>query len=163
MFATLALIIILFEGGIHLNVRHLAAAAGDTLAISLTTLAMTALLLSLLADLLLGVDFPTALLIGIGLAILVPVVPYALELLALRRLTTAAFGTLMSLEPAFAMLIGLAMLHQVPGLSGVVGICFVVTAGIGATRSGTRSTPPVPADDTQQCDSTTGARYGGLS
>ena len=50
---------------------------------------------------------PEILLIGIGLAILLPVVPFALELLALRRLTTAAFGTLMALEPAFAMIVGL--------------------------------------------------------
>lgn len=85
------------------------------------------------------------LIIGIGLAILLPVMPFALELLALRRLTTAAFGTLMSLEPAFAMTIGLVMLHQAPGLSGVVGICFVVAAGTGAARSGARSLP-VPAE-----------------
>ena len=88
---------------------------------------------------------PEILLIGIGLAILLPVVPFALELLALRKLTTAAFGTLMSLEPAFAMIVGLLVLHQVPGPAGVVGICFVVAAGIGAARTGARSTP-VPAE-----------------
>jgi inner membrane transporter RhtA len=88
---------------------------------------------------------PEILLIGIGLAILLPVVPFALELLALRRLTTAAFGTLMALEPAFAMIVGLVVLHQVPGPAGVVGICFVVAAGIGAARTGARSTP-VPAE-----------------
>lgn len=93
----------------------------------------------------LGRMTPEVLLIGAGLAILLPVVPFALELLALRRLTTAAFGTLMSLEPAFAMLIGLIALHQIPGMSGVVGICFVVAAGVGAARSGARSTP-VPAE-----------------
>ena len=87
---------------------------------------------------------PEILLIGIGLAILLPVVPFALELMALRKLTTAAFGTLMSLEPAFAMIVGLIVLHQVPGPAGVVGICFVVAAGIGAARTGARSTP-VPA------------------
>src|SRR3954471_8424119 len=38
---------------------------------------------------------PEILLLGIGLAILLPVVPFTLELMALRRLTTAAFGTLM--------------------------------------------------------------------
>ena len=65
---------------------------------------------------------PEILLIGIGLALLLPVIPFSLELLALRRLTTAAFGTLMSMEPAFAMLVGLVMLHQVPGPAGVVGI-----------------------------------------
>jgi inner membrane transporter RhtA len=88
---------------------------------------------------------PEILLIGVGLALLLPVVPFALELLALRRLTTAAFGTLMSLEPAFAMIVGLVMLHQIPGPTGVVGICFVVAAGIGAARTGARSTP-VPAE-----------------
>ena len=43
---------------------------------------------------------------------LLPVVPFSLEMLALRRLTTAAFGTLMSLEPAIALVIGLVVLHQ---------------------------------------------------
>jgi inner membrane transporter RhtA len=88
---------------------------------------------------------PEILLIGIGLAILLPVVPFALELLALRRLTTAAFGTLMSMEPAFAMIVGLVMLHQVPGAAGVIGICFVVAAGIGAARTGARPAP-IPAE-----------------
>jgi inner membrane transporter RhtA len=88
---------------------------------------------------------PEILLIGIGLAILLPVVPFALELLALRRLTAAAFGTLMSMEPAFAMIVGLLMLHQVPGAAGVIGICFVVAAGIGAARTGARPAP-VPAE-----------------
>jgi inner membrane transporter RhtA len=88
---------------------------------------------------------PEILLIGIGLAILLPVVPFALELLALRRLTTAAFGTLMALEPAFAMIVGLIVLHQVPGPAAIVGICFVVAAGIGAARTGARPSP-VPAE-----------------
>ncbi len=88
---------------------------------------------------------PEILLIGIGLAILLPVVPFALELLALRRLTTASFGTLMAVEPAFAMVVGLVVLHQMPGPAGVVGICFVVAAGIGAARTGARSSP-VPAE-----------------
>src|SRR5215208_2952990 len=89
---------------------------------------------------------PEILLIGIGLAILLPVVPFALEMSALRRLTTAAFGTLMALEPAFAMIVGLIVLHQVPGVEGIIGICFVVLAGIGAARSGARTPPAVPAE-----------------
>ncbi len=89
---------------------------------------------------------PEVLLIGVGLAILLPVVPFALEMLALRRLTTAAFGTLMALEPAFAMVVGLVILHQVPGPGGVVGICLVVAAGVGAARTGARSAPPVPVE-----------------
>jgi inner membrane transporter RhtA len=86
------------------------------------------------------------LVIGIGLALLLPVIPFTLEMMALRRLTTASFGTLMALEPGFAMLVGFIVLTQVPGPGGLVGICLVVAAGIGAARSGTRSTPPVPAE-----------------
>jgi NhaP-type Na+/H+ or K+/H+ antiporter len=64
VFTTLALIVILFEGGIHLNVRHLATAATDTLAVTLATFALTALTLAFLADWLLPVDFAAAMLIG---------------------------------------------------------------------------------------------------
>lgn len=86
------------------------------------------------------------LLIGIGLALLLPVIPFTLEMLALRRLTTAAFGTLMALEPAFAMLVGFVVLHQVPGPAALVGIALVVIAGVGAARTGARTSPPVPAE-----------------
>jgi inner membrane transporter RhtA len=89
---------------------------------------------------------PDILLIGIGLAILLPVVPFALELMALRRLNAAAFGTLMALEPAFAMIVGALILHQEPGVAGVVGICLVVAAGVGAARTGSRKPTPVPAE-----------------
>ena len=77
-------------------------------------------------------------LVGIGLALLLPVVPFSLEMLALRRLTTHAFGTLMSLEPAIALVIGLVVLHQVPGPWPVLGVGFVVAAGLGAERTGAR-------------------------
>ena len=88
---------------------------------------------------------PEILIIGVGLAILLPVVPFALEMMSLRRLTTATFGTLMALEPAFAMIVGLIVLHQSPGSAGTVGICFVVAAGVGAARAGARRAP-VPAE-----------------
>ncbi|MFI7601775.1 EamA family transporter [Actinoplanes sp. NPDC049681] len=85
------------------------------------------------------------LLAGLGLAVLLPVVPFALEFLALRRLTTAAFGTLMSLEPGFALIIGLLVLGQRPGWVPVAGIAFVVAAGIDAERTGARAaTAPLP-------------------
>ena len=76
-----------------------------------------------------------------GLALLLPVIPFALELSALRRLTTAAFGTLMSLEPAIALVVGLFLLGQVPGWGPVVGLGLVVTAGVGAERTGARTAP----------------------
>ena len=78
---------------------------------------------------------------GFGIAMLSSVVPYSLELLALRRLTTSAFGTLMSLEPAFALLVGLVVLGQVPNLLAAAGILCVVAAGVGAERHGARVDP----------------------
>ncbi len=75
---------------------------------------------------------------GLGLAVLVPVIPFCLEMLALQRLTASAFGTLMSLEPALALLVGLIVLHQVPNLAAGAGVAFVVAAGIGAERTGAR-------------------------
>ena len=46
------------------------------------------------------------LLVGLAAAVLLPLIPWTLELYALRRLTKAAFGTLMALEPAIALAIG---------------------------------------------------------
>ncbi|GAA4824244.1 EamA family transporter [Actinomycetospora corticicola] len=78
------------------------------------------------------------LLVGLGLALLLPVVPFVLELLALRRLAAGAFGTLMALEPAIALLVGAVVLGQVPSVLAVAGIVLVVTAGVGAARTGDR-------------------------
>ena len=50
---------------------------------------------------------------GLGLAALVPLLPFSLELLALRRIRVAAFGTLMALEPGIAVVIGLLLLERV--------------------------------------------------
>lgn len=83
------------------------------------------------------------LLAGLGLALLLPVVPFTLEMLALRRLPTAAFGTLMSLEPAFGVLVGLVALHQVPDPAAALGVLLVVSAGIGVERATARPAAPV--------------------
>jgi inner membrane transporter RhtA len=119
------------------------------LAISMPVAGLVATLVagpSLVADL-----TPMVLLAGLGLAILLPVVPFALEMLALRRLTATAFGTLMSLEPALALLIGLIVLSQTPGLLPIAGIAFVVLAGIGAERTGARP-GPAPRDSAALTD-----------
>ncbi|MCZ2404979.1 EamA family transporter [Paenarthrobacter sp. Z7-10] len=87
------------------------------------------------------------LVIGFGLALLLPVIPFSLELMALRRLPAPAFGTLMSLEPAIAVGIGLTVLGQIPRPSAVLGIVLVVVAGIGVTaqRKPNSIEPAVPA------------------
>jgi inner membrane transporter RhtA len=50
---------------------------------------------------------------AVGLALLFPVLPFALEMLALRHMTPTAFGTPMALEPALGVLLGLLVLHHV--------------------------------------------------
>src|SRR3954470_16421998 len=95
------------------------------------------------------------LVVGLGLAVLLPIVPFSLEMLALRRLTTSAFGTLMSLEPAIAAGMGLVVLHQVPGPWPALGVAFVVAAGVGAERTGARlPVDPVRTDALHTAPST---------
>ncbi|MGW2288780.1 EamA family transporter [Streptomyces phaeochromogenes] len=96
---------------------------------------------------------------GVGLALLLPVIPVSLEVQSLRRLNLAAFGTLVALEPAVALLVGLIVLGQVPGTLSIVGICMVVLAGVGAARSGSRGAdPPVVAEVPRQCPAPAGIR-----
>jgi inner membrane transporter RhtA len=82
------------------------------------------------------------LLVAVGAAVLLPLIPWTLELYALRRLTKAAFGTLMALEPAIALAIGIVVLRQIPNGPQVVGMGCVVLAGIAAERTGQRTVVP---------------------
>jgi len=66
------------------------------------------------------------------------VLPYSLELEALRRLPGAEFGVLMSLEPAVAALAGLAVLGQALVPREWAAIALVVTASAGAAALGGR-------------------------
>jgi inner membrane transporter RhtA len=75
---------------------------------------------------------------AVGIALLTPVLPYSLEMLALRRLTTTAFGTLMALEPAIGMAVGIIVLAQAATALQVAGIGLVVIAGIAVTRQDAR-------------------------
>ena len=65
-------------------------------------------------------------------ALLSSVLPYSLELEALRRLPEAVFGVLMSLDPAVAALVGFLALGQALGGQEVLGIAMVVVASAGA-------------------------------
>jgi inner membrane transporter RhtA len=72
------------------------------------------------------------------LALLMPVLPFVLELLALRRMTHTAFGTLMALEPAIGLAYGAVLLTQAPSVGQLVGITLVVVAGAASQRGGRR-------------------------
>lgn len=78
--------------------------------------------------------------IALVAALLLPLIPWTLEMYALRRLTKAAFGTLMALEPAIALSIGAVVLSQTPSAPQFAGIFLVVVAGTAAERRGRRET-----------------------
>ncbi|WP_239004080.1 EamA family transporter [Nocardia panacis] len=80
---------------------------------------------------------PAILAAGLGVALLSSVLPYSLELEALRRISPRVFGVLMSLEPGAAALAGVVLLSQPMNISQWAGIACVVAASIGATRMAT--------------------------
>ena len=82
--------------------------------------------------------------LGALVGLLSSVVPYSLELAALRRLPPATFGILMSLEPAAAALAAMLLLREFLSPVQWLAMGCVVAASIGATRSGRVLGEPVP-------------------
>jgi len=87
---------------------------------------------------------PRVLALGAAVGLLSSVIPYSLELTALRSLTPRVFSILMSLEPAAAALAGVIVLHEVLSPVQLVAMACVVAASIGATRSRATLGEPVP-------------------
>nr|BFD84197.1 EamA family transporter [Streptomyces sp. Xyl84] len=89
---------------------------------------------------------PTTFGLGAAVAVLSSVLPYTLELLALRRLPASTFAVLMSLEPAIAVLAGFLVLSQSLAPLEIVAIALVIAASMGAVRTqvgrGKASVPP---------------------
>ena len=77
---------------------------------------------------------PRHLLLGLAIAVLSSVLPYSLELIALRRRAPSVFGVLMSLEPAVAAAAGFIVLDQRLGALQLAGMACVVAASITITR-----------------------------
>jgi inner membrane transporter RhtA len=73
--------------------------------------------------------------LGAGVALLSSVLPYTLELLALRRLPASTFAVLMSLEPALAATAGFLVLDQALTTPQAAAIALVVAASMGAVRT----------------------------
>jgi inner membrane transporter RhtA len=119
-------------GYIHLSKRTGAAyPAGSGLALAMAVGALVVLPAgvgqagSALAD-------PGLLVAALVVALASSVLPYSLELAALRRLPAAVFGVLMSLDPAVAALAGFVVLDQALGVRELVAIAMVVAASAGA-------------------------------
>jgi inner membrane transporter RhtA len=77
---------------------------------------------------------PWVLLTGFGVALLSSVIPYSVELEALRKMPPRVFGILMSLEPAMAALAGLIVLGELLDWLQWTAVLCVVAASVGATR-----------------------------
>ena len=84
---------------------------------------------------------PGAAAVGAATAVLSSVIPYSLELEALRRIAVGTFGVLMSLEPAVAALIGLVALDQGLAAIEVLGIALVVVASAGVLGASVAQAP----------------------
>ncbi|MFJ1898692.1 EamA family transporter [Streptomyces sp. NPDC088115] len=78
---------------------------------------------------------PSTLGLGAAVAVLSSVLPYTLELMALRRLPAPTFAILMSLEPAIAATAGFLILDQALSTTDALAIALVIGASMGAVRS----------------------------
>jgi inner membrane transporter RhtA len=90
-------------------------------------------------------DRPELLIGGAAVALLASVLPFGLEINALRRIPTRVFGILMSLEPAVAAVAGLLVLGQHLGLVEILALVLVVLASAGVTL-GRRERDRVPGE-----------------
>jgi inner membrane transporter RhtA len=81
---------------------------------------------------------------GLGVALLSSLIPYSLELIALRRLSAYRFGLLMSIEPAMAALAGVIVLGQPITAVLAVALVMVVVASVGNTVMARRLPMPAP-------------------
>ena len=87
---------------------------------------------------------PDILALGAAVGLLSSVIPYSFEMAALRTLRPAVFGILMSLEPAVAALAALVVLQEMLAPVQWLAMACVIVASVGATRSGTPQSEPVP-------------------
>ncbi|MDN3480078.1 EamA family transporter [Curtobacterium sp. APC 4022] len=81
---------------------------------------------------------PTLLVVFSVVGLLSSVLPYALEMSALRRMPTRVFGVLQSLGPAIAALAGLVVLREALSVLEVVALVCVTAASAGVTLTSRR-------------------------
>ncbi|EMJ6421227.1 threonine/homoserine exporter RhtA [Enterobacter hormaechei] len=71
--------------------------------------------------------------VDLAVAILSTALPYSLEMIALTRLPTRIFGTLMSMEPALAAISGMIFLGETLTLVQTLALCSIIAASMGST------------------------------
>ncbi len=85
---------------------------------------------------------PQLLLVGACVALLSSVIPYSLEIEALRRLPAPVFGVLLSTEPGIAALSGFVILGEALGVRELLALVLITVAAVGASRFGPNSHNP---------------------
>ena len=71
--------------------------------------------------------------LGLAIAVLSTALPYSLEMIALTRLPTRTFGTLMSMEPALAAMSGMVFLGETLTFSQSMALGAIIMASMGST------------------------------
>ena len=71
--------------------------------------------------------------LGLAIAILSTALPYSLEMIALTRMPTRTFGTLMSMEPALAALSGMIFLGETLTSTQTLALGAIILASMGST------------------------------
>lgn len=78
--------------------------------------------------------------LGLAIAVLSTALPYSLEMVALTRLPTRTFGTLMSIEPAMGALSGMIFLGELLTFMQTLGLISIIAASVGSTLTLRRDT-----------------------
>ena len=94
-----------------------------------------------------GIGSPHVWLVGLMVGLMSSVVPYSLDLVALRSIKPSLYAILMSLEPAAGALAAIVVLHEGLSLQQWLAIVCVVIASAGATTTG-KPEHHVPAEST---------------
>jgi inner membrane transporter RhtA len=90
---------------------------------------------------------PVIIPLAIGVAVLSTAIPYSLEMVGLSRLPKKTFGTLMSIEPAFAALSGLLILGEQLAPVQWLAIGAIIAASVGTTATAIRAREEIPGSD----------------
>jgi inner membrane transporter RhtA len=83
---------------------------------------------------------PALLPLALVVALFSTAIPFSFELFAMPRLPAQTFAVLMSVEPAFGVLSGFALLHERLALGQIVGVGLVIAGSAGAAWFGPRKT-----------------------
>jgi inner membrane transporter RhtA len=96
---------------------------------------------------------PTVLWIGLGVAAVSSALPISLEMMALKRLPREAFGIMISMEPAVAAVLAMALLGEHLNAVQWLAIGSIVAASMGSALTARRAVPVAAQHDVSRKNS----------